>query len=190
MKREYVAGLITIAGCISGPGLAVIPMALGPPRFEVVFVQDNRDLGFAALDAQLEAAALTAALIRAYDAVLALTEENLKLTAVLRRLARENDSTLQEQTHNAMLLREAEIRGAVDTALESYLRLIGETENSYSQEDITARIAAVDRAMGFRGQGSIKSALPAILLHIRLIHNHATPSREAVLKDIRALANQ
>jgi hypothetical protein len=54
-------------------------------------------------------------------------------------------------------------------------------------DDITARADVVERAMGFRGQGSIKAALPTILLHIKLIHAHAAPSRETILKDLSAL---
>jgi hypothetical protein len=67
------------------------------------------------------------------------------------------------------------------------MRLIGEIDNSSSQDDIATRADVVQQAMGFRGQGSMKSAMPTILLHIKLIHAHAAPSRETILKDLSAL---
>jgi len=185
-----LTAVCTIAGlCFPALGLAVPPIAGGPPRVSVVLVQDKPEANFAALDARLEAAAVTAALIRAYNVVVVLAEQNLSLMSVLAKLVPHDPDSppVQQPGKEATLEKEAEIRGAMDTALESYLRLIGEIENSSSMDDITARADVVERAMGFRGQGSIKAALPTILLHIKLIHAHAAPSRETILKDLSAL---
>jgi hypothetical protein len=118
-----------------------------------------------------------------------LAEQNLGLMSVLAKLVPHDPDgpPPQQPGKQATQEKEAEIRGAMDTAMESYLRLIGEIENSSSIDDISARADVVQRAMGFRGQGSIKAALPTILLHIRLIHAHAAPSRETILKDFSAL---
>jgi hypothetical protein len=183
-----IATACTIAGlCFPAIGLAMPPIAGNPARSSVVLVQDKAD--FAALDARLEAAAVTAALIRAYNVVVVMAEQNLNLMSVISKLISQDPDAPpgQQPGRQATLEKEAEIRGAMDTALESYLRLIGEIENSSSMDDITARADVVQRAMGFRGQGSIKAALPTILLHIKLIQAHAAPSRETILKDLSAL---
>lgn len=191
MKRTLIAVWAIAALCVPGPGFALAPLTLGTPGMAFALVQDKPDPRFASLDAQLEIAAVTAQLIRSYSAVLALAEQNQSLMAVMRRLLPpDKDPASQQQAREATLRKEAQIRDARDTALESYLRLIGDIENNFSMEDVTARTAAVDRAMDFRGQGSIKTALPAILLHIHLIHEHAAPSRETVLQDIEALSNR
>jgi hypothetical protein len=178
-----------IAGlCCPVLGLAMPPIAGDPPCSFVVLVQDKPGADFAALDARLEAAAVTAALIRAYNVVVVMAEQNLNLMSVISKLiSQDPDAPVQQPGRQATLEKEAEIRGAMDTALESYLRLIGEIENSSSIDDISARADVVQRAMGFRGQGSIKAALPTILLHIKLIQAHAAPSRETILKDLSAL---
>ena len=152
------------------------------PGRALVLVEDRRDPGFAALDARLEAAAVTAALIRTQNVLLALADQNLTLLSALHQTT--------PQGKEATLQKEAVIRGAIGTATESYLRLIGQIESDSSVADITARVAAVDQAMGFQGQGSIKTALPAILLHIRLINDGAAPSRDTVMRDLLALPNQ
>jgi hypothetical protein len=182
-----IAAACTIAGLYFPVlGLATPSIASRPVGSPVVLVQDKPDS--AALDAQLEAAAVTAALIRAYNVVVVMAEQNLNLMSVLSKLiSQDPDAPVQQPGRQATLEKEAEIRGAMDTALESYLRLIGEIENSSSIEDISARADVVQRAMGFRGQGSIKAALPTILLHIKLIQAHAAPSRETILKDLSAL---
>ena len=182
MNPVLVASFVIFAGCISGSSLAMPPLAKPSPGLQLAFVQDKRDLAVAALDARLEAAAVTAALIRAHNVILVLAEQNLDLMSALHRIS--------QQDKDATLQREAEIRGAMDTALESYLRLIGQIENSSSLDDINARIQAVDRAMGFRGQSPVKTALPAILLHVRLIRDGSAPSRDIALKDILSLSNQ
>jgi hypothetical protein len=184
-----LAAVCAVAGlCFPWAGLAMPPIAGGPIRRPVMLVQDKSAANFAALDAQLEAAAVTAALIRAYNVVVVMAEQNLNLMSVLAKLvAQDQDTPVEQPGREATLEKEAEIRGAMDTALESYLRLIGEIENSSSMDDITARAEVVQHAMGFRGQGSIKAALPTILLHIKLIHAHAAPTREAILKDFAAL---
>ena len=184
MTRAF-ATACTIAGlCFNWPGLAMPPMR---PRAPVVLVQDKPEAEFAALDARLEAAAVTATLIRTYNVVVALAEQNLSLMSVMAKLLHDPSSSGQVPGKDATQEREAEIRGAMDTALESYMRLIGEIENSSSLDDVAARADVVQRAMGFRGQGSMKSAMPTILLHIKLIHAHAAPSRETILKDLSAL---
>jgi hypothetical protein len=183
---RVLAAALSIAGlCCSWPSVA---MPLMPQRGMVVLVQDKSEADFAALDARLEAAAVTATLIRTYNVVVALAEQNLNLMSVLTKLLpRDSNSSGQPSAKEAAQEREAEIRGAMDTALESYMRLIGEIDNSSSQDDIGVRADVVQRAMGFRGQGSMKSAMPTILLHIKLIHAHAAPSRETILKDLSAL---
>jgi hypothetical protein len=189
VTRKLVAAC-TIAG-LYAPALvwAMPPVTAGLPWGSVVLAQARPEVAFAALDARLEAAAVTAALIRAYNVVVVLAEQNLGLMSVIAKLVpRDPDSpTVQQPGRQATQEKQAEIRGAMDTALESYLRLIGEIENSSSMEDVSARTEVVQRAMGFRGQGSIKAALPTILLHIKLIHAHAAPSRETIMKDLSAL---
>jgi hypothetical protein len=191
VTRTLVAAC-TIAGlCVPGFGLAMPPIAGGPTRSSIVLVQNKPDTDFAALDARLEAAAVTATLIRTYSVVVALAEQNLGLMSVLSKLvSRNGDASTEQPGKQATLEKEAEIRGAMDTALESYLRLIGDIENSSSMDDISARVDVVEQAMGFRGQGSVKAALPTILLHIKLIHAHAAPSRETILKDFAAMPTQ
>jgi hypothetical protein len=189
--RAIVAVCTVATLCIAKPGFAVGPVAGGALRGSVVFVQDKPAADFAALDARLEAAAVTAALIRAYNVIVVMAEQNLNLMSVMTKLLpRDPNAPVEPPGKQAVQEREAEIRGAMDTALESYLRLIGEIENSSSMDDISARAEFVEQAMGFRGQGSLKAALPTILLHIKLIHAHAAPSREAILKDFSALATR
>lgn len=190
MTRKLLAAC-TIAGLgFHWPGLAMPPIAGGPVA-SVVLVQDKPGADFAALDARLEAAALTATLIRTYNVVVVLADQNLNLMSVIAKLLPPDPSSSSQQPgKEATQEKEAEIRGAMDTALESYLRLIGEIENSSSIDDISARADVVERAMGVRGQGSLKATLPTILLHIKLIYAHATPSRETILKDFSALATR
>jgi hypothetical protein len=165
----------------------MMPIAGGPPRILVELIQARQEADFVALDSRLEAAAVTTALIRAYGVVVVLAEQNLSLMSVIAKLLPRDPNSPVQAGKEATQEREAEIRGAMDTALESYLRLIGEIENSSSLDDISARADVVERAMGSRGQGSMKAALPTILLHIKLIHEHAAPSRESILKDLSAL---
>jgi hypothetical protein len=180
MKRRRFA--VWLAVCVSGPAFAMMPSGGRMPVPALVLIEDRRDPLFTTLDARLEAAAVTAALIRTQNVVLALADQNLALmTAMHKTTPQGNEATLQK---------EAVIRGAIDTATESYLRLIGKIEADASMADIAARVSAVDQAMGFRGQGSIKTALPAILLHIHLIHDGSAPSRDTVVRDLLALANQ
>lgn len=189
MTRALAAACTFVGLCFPALALAMPTIAGAPSIGPVVLVQDKSAADFAALDSRLEAAAVTAALIRAYNVVIVLAEQNLNLMSVLAKLIPHDpdDPPVQMPGKEATQEKEAEIRGAMDTALESYLRLIGEIENSASIDDISARADVVQRAMGFRGQGSIKAALPTILLHIKLIHEHATPSRETIIKDLSAL---
>jgi hypothetical protein len=188
VTRALAAACTLVGLCFPWPGLAMAPIAGGPPRISVELIQSRPEADFAALDSRLEAAAVTTALIRAYGVVVVLAEQNLSLMSVIAKLLpRDPNSSVQQPGKEATQEREAEIRGAMDTALESYLRLIGEIENSSSMDDISARADSVERAMGSRGQGSMKAALPTILLHIKLIHEHAAPSRESILKDLSAL---
>ena len=189
MTRTLFAACTMAALCVPAFVWAMPPVAPGLPGSPVVLAQAKPEVAFAALDARLEAAAVTAALIRAYNVVVVLAEQNLGLMSVIAKLVPHDPDgpPVQPPGRQATQEKEAEIRGAIDTALESYLRLIGEIENSSSIDDISARTDVVQRAMGFRGQGSIKAALPTILLHIKLIHAHAAPSRETVMKDLSAL---
>jgi hypothetical protein len=182
MKSGCFAFWVSFAVCAFRPGFAMMPLAGKSPVQALVLIEDGRDPAFTTLDARLEAVAVTAALIRTQNVVLALADQNLTLMSALHKTTPQgNEATLQK---------EAVIRGAIDTATESYLRLIGKIEGDASMADIAARVAAVDQAMGFRGQGAIKTALPAILLHIHLIHDGSAPSRDTVIRDLLALPNQ
>jgi hypothetical protein len=191
VTRTLAIACVAAGLCLPRPGLAVLPATGTPIRSLAVPVQDKSTADFTALDAQLEAAAITAALIRTYNVVLVITEQNLRcMSAVAQLLPKDSQPPAAQPGRQSTLEKEAAIRGAMDTALESYLRLIGEIENTSSLDDVNARADAVQRSMGFRGQGSIKAALPTILLHIKLIHAHATPSRDTILKDLSALPSQ
>jgi hypothetical protein len=191
VSRAFAAACAIAGLLVPWPGLAMAPVASLQPGIAVELVQDRSGTDFAALDARLEAAAVTAALIRTYNVVVVLAEQNLSLMTVISKLLpRDPNSSAQQPGKEATQEKEAEIRGAMDTALESYLRLIGEIENSSSMDDISARADIVARAMGSRGQGSLKAALPTVVLHIKLIHAHAAPSRETILKDFSALATR
>jgi hypothetical protein len=83
-----------------------------------VLVQNRTGADFTALDARLEAVAVTAALIRAYNVVVVLAEQNLGLMSVLSKLvSRDQDAPAQQPGRQAVLEKQAEIRGAMDTAL-------------------------------------------------------------------------
>ncbi len=112
---------------------------------------------FAALDARLEAAAVTAALIRAYNVVVVMAEQNLNLMSVISKLiSQDPDAPVQQPGRQATLEKEERFAVPWTPHWNSSFRLIGEIENSSSIDDISARADVVQRAMGFRGQDRSK----------------------------------
>jgi hypothetical protein len=156
--------------------VALPPRPTAGPLDLIINVQSDDKVN--TIDARLEAAAVTAALVRSLSLLVIFAEDMASNTAN------------KPENRQYAKKRATEFHDAIDISVESYQRLIGEIAESTSEALLTKRLAVVEREMGQRGQGPVASVFPVMGEHIRAIQGGAPSSNAAILEELLAVSNR
>ena len=163
--------------CAAGLALCAVPCAtLANARHSTLLIlSTGGETNLELLDARLDDAAVTAALILSLEANRKTAMEVWKI-AVSRKWG-----SAEEQ---AALLRASEIESAIEAAMESYEVVIDRVARQASSAEIAGRMQTLERNMTYRGQTPIKAGFQVILAHIKAIVERSALSRDRMKEDL------